>query len=219
MGCPDAVSDEPSVLMPAGFVISFSGRIASGKTTVTQTLAEMLGWPRVGFSDYLRHLLKERGNTLPTREQLQDLGQSLVMADPDQFCRKVLGLGGFLPGGNILLDGIRHVDIQRRIVGLVEPSRAILIHLAADDELVERRIERRGASENELKRAGSHPVEHDLLQSLPSMANYTVDAGRGLPIVISDCLETLEKAGVDRDTLSRARAAWAETGIAGSRKP
>jgi hypothetical protein len=79
--------------------------------------------------------------TRPTREQLQDLGQSLVTADPDQFCRNILCLGGFVPGGNILLDGIRHVDIQRRIVRLVEPSRAILIHLAADDELVERRVE------------------------------------------------------------------------------
>jgi AAA domain-containing protein len=216
MGCSDAASDEPSVLMPAGFAISFSGRIASGKTTITQSLAEMLGWPRAGFSDYLRFILKERGNNAPTREQLQDLGQSLVTADPDQFCRNVLGLGGFVPGGNILLDGIRHVDIQRRIASLVEPSRAILIHLAADDELVERRTEQRGASEEEFKRASSHPVEQDLQQSLPSIADYSIDASHALPIVISDCLEALEKAGVDQDTLAHAWAALAEIRAAGT---
>jgi cytidylate kinase len=196
--------------MPGGFVISFSGRIASGKTTITQSLAELLGWRRVGFSDYLRHLLKERGNIAPTREQLQDLGQSLVTADPDQFCRNVLVLGGFVPGANILLDGIRHVDIQRRIARLVEPSRAILIHLAADDELVERRIAQRGASEKELKRASSHPVEQDLQQSLPSIADYAVDAGHALPTVISGCLEALEKVGVDQEVLARARATLAK---------
>jgi AAA domain len=204
MGYPDLASDEPSVLMPVGFAISFSGRIASGKTTITQSLSELLGWRRVGFSDYLRHVLKESGNTTPTREQLQDLGQSLVTADPDQFCRNVLLLGDFVPGGNILLDGIRHVDIQRRIARLVEPSRAILIHLAADDELVERRIEHRGASKKEFKRASSHPVERELQQSLPSIADYTVDAKGDLPVVISGCLEALDNAGVEQETLARA---------------
>ena len=59
----------------------------------------------------------------PTREQLQDLGQSLVEADPDAFCRNVLANAGFVPGGNILLDGIRHVDVQRRVASIVKPSR------------------------------------------------------------------------------------------------
>jgi hypothetical protein len=67
-----------------------------------------------------------------------------------------------------------------------------------------------GASEEEFKRANSHPVEQDLQQSLPSIADYPVDAGHALPIVISDCFKALEKAGVDRDTLARARTALAE---------
>jgi hypothetical protein len=212
MGRPDVASDEPCILVPSGFAISFSGRIASGKTTITHSLADLLEWRRVGFSDYLRHLLKERGNGAPSREQLQDLGQSLVAADPDQFCRNVLMFGGFVPGGNILLDGIRHVDIQRRIARLVKPSRAILIHLAADDELVEGRIEERGASEEEFKRASSHPVEQDLQRSLPSIADYAIDASRALPMVILECLEALENVGLDQRTLARARATLAEIG-------
>lgn len=190
--------------MPTGFAISFSGRIASGKTTITQILAEVLGWPRVGFSDYLRFLLKERGNTSPTRMQLQDLGQSLVSADPDEFCRNVLTFGGFVPGANILLDGIRHVNIQRKMSTLVKPSRSILIHLMADDELVARRIEQRGASEKEFKRASSHPVEEGL-QLLPAIADYTVDASQASSRVILDCLDALGKAGVDQDTIMHAR--------------
>lgn len=190
--------------MPVGFAISFSGRIASGKTTITQILGEVLGWPRVGFSDYLRHLLEECGNTSPTRAQLQDLGQSLVSDNPDQFCRNVLAFGGFVPGTNILLDGVRHANIQRQIATLVKPSRSILVHLMADDELVARRIEQRGASKQEFKRASSHSVEQGL-QLLPAIADFTVDASQVSSRVISDCLDALGKAGVDHNTIAHAR--------------
>lgn len=190
--------------MSTGFVISFSGRIASGKTTITQILAKSLGWGRVGFSDYLRLILQERGNAAPTRAQLQDLGQSLVSADPDQFCRNVLAFGGFVPGANILLDGIRHPNIQRQIATLVKPSRSILIHLMADDELVARRVEQRGASEEEFKRASSHSVEEGL-QLLPAIADYTVDASQAASRVILDCLDALGEAGVDQDKIEHAR--------------
>jgi dephospho-CoA kinase len=126
--------------MASGFAISFSGRIASGKTRITHTLAQALGWPRTGFSDYLRVVMAAKGITEPSREQLQDFGQFLVESDPERFCRNVLANIGFIPGDNILLDGIRHADIQQRIAAIVKPSVAILIHLAADDDVVAKRV-------------------------------------------------------------------------------
>lgn len=130
MGRAYPTSIEFKFLMDCGFAISFSGRIGSGKTNISQGLAQVLCWPRTSFSDYLRNVMAGKGYTDPTRQQLQDLGQSLVEADPDAFCRNVLASVGFVPGGNILLDGIRHVDIQRRIASMVCPSCSVLIHLA-----------------------------------------------------------------------------------------
>lgn len=60
-----------------------------------------------------------------------------------------MALGKFVPGSNILLDGIRHADIQRRIERLVKPSRAFLIHIAVEDELVSQRARGRGVSETD----------------------------------------------------------------------
>ena len=205
MGFADVTPNELSVLMPIGFAISFSGRIASGKTTITQTLSDVLRWRRVGFSDYLRHVFEGQGSSDPTREQLQDLGQSLVAKDPDQFCRDVLALGGFSPGENIILDGIRHADIQSRLARLVKPSRAVLIHLAASGELARQRVEKRGASDEEFRRASEHAVEQDLLKSLPSCANHIVDAALPLLDVVSRCIDAMNVSGVDEDALAQAR--------------
>ena len=83
--------------MASGLAITFSGRIASGKTYVTQVLADVLAWPRASFSDYLRKVLAARGISDPDRKMLQDLGQSLVQSDPDTFCHNVIGQVAFVP--------------------------------------------------------------------------------------------------------------------------
>ena len=190
MGRIDLAPIGDGVLM-VGLVACFSGRIATGKTSVTQMLAEALGWRRTSFSDYLRALLAEQGNSDPTREALQDLGQALVTSDPDKFCRDVLTHGGFVPGGSFLLDGIRHVDIQERVVRLVAPSHCCLIHLAASDEVVAQRFLERGASEEELRRAESHVVERDLAAALPQVADAVVDASQPIAAVLEQCLNVI----------------------------
>src|SRR3982751_2032964 len=82
-----------------GIVVSFAGRIGSGKSSVSNVLAEALGWPRAGFGDYLRDELRRRGGDMASRQALQDLGQSFVEVDPEAFCRSVLGrvCKGFQP--------------------------------------------------------------------------------------------------------------------------
>jgi dephospho-CoA kinase len=191
--------------MTTGLVISFSGRIASGKTHITQLLARSLSWPRASFGDYLRVVLAERGIADPTREALQELGRSFVDADPNGFCRNVLAQVSFVPGGSILLDGIRHIDIQRRVEVMVRPSRAFLIHLAAEDDVVAQRVRRRGASEQEFRRADRHQVEGELRQSLPELADFVIDASLPVENVLSECLAVLENCGVDAELIERAR--------------
>jgi adenylate kinase family enzyme len=136
-----------------GLVISFSGRIGSGKTSITQTLAGLLEWPRTGFGDYLRARIAREGGDPNSREALQDLGQKLVDADSERFCRDVLSVARFEPGGFLLLDGVRHVDIQKCVSRLVVPSRSMLIHIAIDDSEVRKRVQSRLESDDEIARA------------------------------------------------------------------
>jgi cytidylate kinase len=191
--------------MAPGLAITFSGRIATGKTHVTQVLADALAWPRASFSDYLRKVLAARGIAEPDRKMLQDLGQSLVQSDPDAFCRNVIGQVAFVPGTNLVLDGIRHIDIQRRVAIAVLPSRARLIHLAADDDLLAQRVRRRGTSQMELQRANEHEVEQELLETLPGIANAIIYTSQSLSVVMRECLQMIEHWGGDPTLIQTAR--------------
>jgi dephospho-CoA kinase len=78
-------------------VIGLAGQIAAGKTTIATRLAARLGIPRVSFGDEVRRVAAERG--LPAdRAVLQDLGEELIAAGWDSFCRAVLAQGAWQPG-------------------------------------------------------------------------------------------------------------------------
>jgi hypothetical protein len=175
-------------------VACFSGGIASGKTTVTEALAAELGWPRTTFSNYLRHVLAQQGNDDPSRSDLQDLGQSLVRSDPEQFVKNVLQQGGFRVDQNFLLDGIRHIDIYHRVQRLVAPSRFCLIHLGAAEDVLAFRSAGRGDAHADFARAQRHAVERELTTSLPAAADYVVDASLPLDAVVEQSREAIREA-------------------------
>ncbi len=168
-------------------VVSFAGQIGSGKSSVSQALATTLNWPRAAFGDYLRKLAVRQGLDAANREVLQDLGQFLVEQDSRSFCRAVLLDGGFSPGINMLIDGVRHVEIQHDITALVAPSPTKLIYLGAgqDERLV--RISARSGGQSDFNRAESHLVESELGRGLPEVADAVIDAERELSAVVREC--------------------------------
>src|ERR1700730_12449035 len=167
-----------------GLVVCFSGRMTSGKTSVIEALAQRLRWRRAAFGAYVRAQLARQGGDPASREALQNLGQSLVDKDPEGFVRAELRSAGFTPGDNLLVDGVRHVDIQTLIANLVQPSRTFLIHLAVDDAHAYARAEGRSQGRVEVVRAEDHRVENDLRQALPSIADQVIDATAPLEAVI-----------------------------------
>jgi cytidylate kinase len=192
--------------MGAGLVVCFSGRIGSGKSSVTQTLANALRWPRASFGDYVRARVAERGGDPSSREELQNFGQTLVETDPSAFAAAVLQAGGYQKGADLLVDGIRHVSIQGAIARLVAPSPAFLIHLAADDLHVRERVERRTAGLADLPRAEGHAVEADVRSSLPSIASVVIDANAPSHVVLDQCLTAIERFGAPSQAIANARA-------------
>jgi adenylate kinase family enzyme len=180
-----------------GFVICFAGQIGSGKSSVTRCLATALEWPRAAFGDYVRAELARRGGDPTSRDALQDPGQELVDADPHSFCAAVLASADFKPGGNLLLDGVRHIAIQRIVSDLARPSVTKLLYLAVGEQERRKRIASRAAEGATFARASAHRVEADLNTSLPAIADRSIDAPGPLAQVVSDCLEALRELGVD----------------------
>jgi dephospho-CoA kinase len=179
--------------MRDGLVVCFSGRMTSGKTSVTEALARRLGWRRAAFGDYVRAQLVQQAGDPTSREALQNLGQTLVDADPEGFVRAVLRSAGFTPGDNLLIDGVRHLHVQTLIAKFVQPSRAFLIHLAVDDANAYIRADGRSRGRAEVAHAEAHRVESDLSEALPKRADRVIDATAPLESVIEACLDAIER--------------------------
>jgi cytidylate kinase len=187
-------------VVTSGLVACFAGKIGSGKTSVTNALAQCLGWRRVGFGDYVRAELARRGGNPEIRAELQELGQRLVDSDPVSLCRAVLGSGGFNPGDDLLVDGIRHAAIYRVIVDLVKPSRACLFYLRASDNARGlRTAERREVASTT---AESHPVEAELATTIPDMADAVVDASGSFSDTLLRCVDVLGAHGVASELIA-----------------
>jgi len=170
-------------------LVCFSGQIGSGKSSVSVAVATALGWSRTGFGDYLRVGIVQAGGDPHSREALQ-LGQRLVEADPEEFCRSVLTDGGFKPGEDFLIDGVRHVTIFRILARIAAPSTARLLFLGADEALRLDRIADR-PDKDDFVRAATHRAEAELRDDLPALADKIVDASRPFGDVVADCTEAI----------------------------
>lgn len=123
-------------------VIAFSGKLGSGKTTISNATATALGWPLVGFGDYVRKVVRERGLE-GTRENLQAVGTELLEGDSYDFCKAVLSSGGWIAGEPLLIDGLRHVRTIAIIQELISPAKLKIISISVSEATRLRRLGQR----------------------------------------------------------------------------
>lgn len=172
-------------------LVCFSGQIGSGKSSVSSAVAITLGWRRTGFGEFLRDEIVRTGGDPQSREALQNLGQRLIETDPEAFCRSVLAAGGFTPGDDFLIDGVRHVEIFRILGRIAAPSTARLLFLSVDEAHRLARVADR-ADKDDFARAATHRVEAELRDDLPALADAVVDATRPFDDVVADCLANIK---------------------------
>jgi hypothetical protein len=130
---------------------------------------------------------------------------ALVDEDPSRFCKSVMTSGGFEPGEYLLLDGIRHVAIQRIAAEFARPSETRLIYLVASED---RRLERVGGrvdGARDFVRASTHRVETELRTSLTKIADIVIDSTAPLHEVVNECLSALASFGLSPEIISMAR--------------
>jgi cytidylate kinase len=173
-------------------LLCFSGQIGSGKSSVSSAVAEALGWHRTGFGDYLRSEIARLGGDPSSRKALQDLGQSRVEEDPSALCRDVLAAGGFRPGDDFVIDGVRHLGIFEILRTISAPTRARLIFFTTAEATRIARVDER-PDRKDFTRASGHRVESELRDALPQHADSLVSADQPLERVIADCLNLVRQ--------------------------
>ena len=172
-----------------GLLVCFSGKIGSGKTAISRAVARRLDCGRTSFGGYLRKEAARRGYDPDSREALQEIGQSRIEHDAASLCRDVLADGGFVPGEDFVLDGVRHVDVLPHLVHIAAPSEVRLIFLDADAKLRSNRVaERSHSAREEFDRVAEHVVEAHMEDELPMVAHEIVDSSLAKQKVIEVCL-------------------------------
>ena len=174
-------------------IIAFSGKIGSGKSSVSKAVAQSMGWARVSFGDYVRQVAQQQ-NLGDSRQVLQDLGEHLFENDALVFCMAVLGQAPADCSG-IVVDGIRHTLVLDIIKKLAQPQRLVHIHITLDEEEREDRIKFREGiqSELELERMDNHSTEIQVYKTLPQIADMTVDSADNIDKIVENISEWLKK--------------------------
>jgi len=181
-------------------IIGFSGKIGSGKTTLSAAVAEALNWPRVSFGDYVRGVARQRGLD-DSRKVLQEIGASLV-ENPNEFCLSVLHQVAWKPGQHLVVDGVRHARIVDALRRVTEPSTVFLVFVKVHEKVRrQRRLNQGGTGKQRDPEYESHATEEDVKAVLPAMADLVVDGTRRVP----DLMEQIVAWMQDRSEQTRRK--------------
>lgn len=177
-------------------VVGFAGRAGSNRSTVAKTCSEMANVPMASFGDFCELATTMFLNT-EDRSAQQLVGEALVKR-PNDFAAALLRSVDYQPGGALIVDGVRHVEIVDALKRLVVPAEMNLVFVYASDELIEQEL-RKNAGEDEIALWKNHSTELQLLEELPKIANHTVNIGNGIPIdqICHEVLDRFKIAEVD----------------------
>jgi cytidylate kinase len=168
-----------------GVVVGIVGKIRSGKSSLSRSLADELKWPFVSFGDQVRSVAHQRGLD-NSREVLQEVGENLVETEPRKFCEAVLAQADWQPGQSLIVDGIRHLKIVEILRDFVRPSVLRLIYVKTADDVRESRLATEICGRQDLERIEHHSTEEQVGTILPGLVDLTVDGEKPLGNLISE---------------------------------
>jgi cytidylate kinase len=180
-------------------VIAFSGRRASGKSTISTEVAKALDWKLASFGGYIRAVAKNQGVSEET-ENLQEIGANLV-EEPDRFCREVLSHAGWQSGEALIIEGVRHKEIMVSLRKIVAPLEARLVFLDIDEAERLKRIEEREQSSIDRTRAvEEHSTEAQVKDTLPTEADLRIGGDKDVETVVKEILSWIHAGPTFRET-------------------
>jgi dephospho-CoA kinase len=159
------------------FVIGFSGKIGSGKSSIARATAAALDVPCASFGDYIRRVARDLALDPADRGVLQDIG-NLLVKHPKQFCAQVLREVDYRPGTSLVIEGIRHKQILDELAVLVAPTPLVLVYVRTDEGVVEERLHREGIPDPTIQLLEQDATEAQVTTLLPKFADFVLDGSR-----------------------------------------
>ena len=178
------------------YILIFSGKIGSGKSSISKLIADKFKFQWLSFGDYVR--TKATQECIEhTRINLQDLGEKLLKEDIRHFCNDVLNQAhwGVEP---LVIDGLRHDTILQELRSIVSPNQVFHVHLNITDNIRSQRLSETRL--NEIKNINvidSHQNEIQVITNLGDLADITINADNEIGVVVSDLSVWIESLSTD----------------------
>jgi cytidylate kinase len=156
-------------------VLTFAGKIASGKSTLSRHVATALNWPWTSFGDYVRAEAQRQGMNPNSRPVLQQVSDQILGRGWHPFCRAVLETAQWTDRTNIVLDGVRHSEALTTLRDIVFPHRVALVFVNTPDILRKERLQGRGMVSENLQVSEHHASELQARTTLINAADLIID--------------------------------------------
>lgn len=159
-----------------GKMIAFSSGLGQGRGPVSWEVAAALRCDRVSFGEFLGEKIKDLGRS-PTREELQELGERMVLTNVEGLCEDVLGKKWNRNAKTTLIvDGVRHVPVLEKLKKLAGKGKVVLVHVSAPEDVCEQWYQGKVKASQALKILREHSTESDTTEKLPKVANIQFEA-------------------------------------------
>jgi dephospho-CoA kinase len=174
-------------------VLAFSGRIASGKTTVSLEISRQLGWKRASFGDFVRKEAYRRGFDNTSRKTLQEIGNELIERGWTAFCLSVLGEAQWEAGEGLVIDGIRHLEGLEAIREIVSPLKLFLLFISVNSEIREHRLSKKSIGKGQIAAIEEHSTESQVRGHLKDHADLIIDGATPISSIVQSIMDLLTK--------------------------
>lgn len=178
------------------YILIFSGKIGSGKSSISKLIADKFKFQWLSFGDYVRTKATQKGIE-HTRINLQDLGEKLLKEDIRQFCTDVLNQvhWGVEP---LVIDGLRHDTILQELRSIIYPKKIFHIHLNITDDIRSQRLlKTRLIAMKDINILDSHKNEIQVITNLGNSADIIINADNEIDVVVSDLSVWVESLSID----------------------
>lgn len=172
-------------------IVCISGRMRSGKSTISKALASKLNWKRASFGEFVLEKAKACNADFKCRAVLQKIGTHLIESGWQSFVSAVLDSASWNPGEPLIIDGLRHVDAIAYIIELTKPTPLYLVYVDVDESIRQHRLSETEKFDPETE---DHLVEFESKSSLKELANLVICGSKTPQIQIERILKLLETA-------------------------
>lgn len=156
------------------------GKICSGKSTLAKDFSRWVDYPIASFGSYLKDY-SESNNLSIDRAALQNLGNSFIHQEPNQFLLDVINHKNE-KSTKLIFEGVRHQVILDEIRNLSLKSFAIFLD-ATEQIRLERFLNRekdidQSHAELDFQESSQHAVEQEV-ENLKNHCDFVLTANHG----------------------------------------